>query len=41
MGRFVFLGATRAEGNEGTASLAADADALRALVDEIEPKKKR
>jgi hypothetical protein len=41
MGRFVFLGATRAEGNEGTASLAADADALRALVDEIEPRKKR
>ena len=41
MGRFVFLGATRAEGDEGTASLAADADALRALVEEIEPRKKR
>lgn len=41
MGSFVFLGAMREEGKAGAESLAADADALRALVDEIEPRKKR
>ena len=38
---FVFLGAMREDGKAGVESLAADADALRALVDQIEPKKKR
>jgi hypothetical protein len=37
----LFLGARRAEGKPGEESLAADADALRALVEEIEPKNKR
>jgi 3-dehydroshikimate dehydratase len=41
MGSFVFLGATREEGKAGEESLAADASALRALIEEIEPKKKR
>jgi 3-dehydroshikimate dehydratase len=41
MGSFVFLGATREEGEAGEASLKADANTLRALVGEIEPKKKR
>jgi hypothetical protein len=40
MGSFVFLGAMREEGKTGEDSLTADAVALRALVDEIEPKKK-
>jgi hypothetical protein len=41
MGSFVFLGAPREEGKPGEESLAADANALRAIVAEIEPKKKR
>jgi len=41
MGRFVLLGAPRAEGAEGEASLAADAQSLRSLVSEIEPKRRR
>jgi len=41
MGSFVFLGAVREEGKAGEESLAADAGALRAIVEEIEPKKKR
>jgi 3-dehydroshikimate dehydratase len=41
MGSFVFLGAPREEGKPGEDSLAADADALRALVAEIEPKPRK
>jgi hypothetical protein len=41
MGSFVFLGAPRAEGKAGEESLSADAEALRAMVAELEPKKPR
>lgn len=41
MGSFVLLGSPRAEGEAGAASLAADAEALRGLVAELEPPKKR
>lgn len=41
IGSFVLLGAQRAEGEAGSASLAADAAALRSLVAELEPEKKR
>jgi hypothetical protein len=41
MGSFVFLGAARAEGKGGDEALAADADALRALVSEIQGSKPR
>lgn len=41
IGSFVLLGAQRAEGEAGSASLAADAAALRGLVSELEPPKKR
>jgi 3-dehydroshikimate dehydratase len=38
MGSFVFLGAPRAEGNEGEESLSGDAKYLRAIIDELEKK---
>jgi 3-dehydroshikimate dehydratase len=38
MGSFVFLGASRAEGKEGEASLSEDAKALRTIVEEIDRK---
>lgn len=41
IGSFVLLGAQRAEGEAGSASLAADAAALRGIVSELEPQKKR
>jgi len=41
MGRFVMLGAMRAEGAEGDASLATDAGVLRGMIAELEPPKKR
>jgi hypothetical protein len=41
MGSFVFLGATRAEGVEGETRLTEDADALRAIVEEVDPRPKR
>ena len=41
IGSFVLLGAQRAEGEAGSASLTADAAALRGLVAELEPQKKR
>jgi hypothetical protein len=40
MGSFVFLGASRAEGIEGDEALSADAKALRAIVEEIEPRRR-
>jgi 3-dehydroshikimate dehydratase len=41
MGSFVLLGGARAEGAEGTETLARDAETLRALVAEVEPKRNR
>jgi hypothetical protein len=41
MGSFLLLGAQRAEGEDGVTALAADAAALRGLVSELEPQKKR
>jgi hypothetical protein len=41
LGRFVLLGAQRAEGEAGSDSLAADAAALHSLLAELEPRKKR
>lgn len=40
MGSFVFLGATRAEGQEGEDSLSEDAGSLRSLIEELEPRKR-
>jgi hypothetical protein len=40
MSSFVLLGASRAEGPDGDDALAADAAALRALVEELEPKRR-
>ena len=37
MGSFVLLGAAREEGKPGEESLAADADAMRAIIGDIEP----
>jgi hypothetical protein len=41
MSSFLLLGAARQEGDEGAGSLAADADALRALIAEAETAKTR
>jgi hypothetical protein len=41
MSRFVLLGSPRSEGEAGAASLAADAAALREIITELEPPKKR
>jgi hypothetical protein len=41
MGSFVFLGAKRVEGSAGDESLSRDSSSLRAIVEEIEPRRRR